>query len=700
EDLVIPGILSPRGIAIDATDGTVYWTDTSTGKIQRAAMEGVTITYDPDGQFEFLANGEEENDFFIYKVTDGIATSAPAIVSVAVKGANDAPTAVNDSGLGFSTDENSATTTPSVLENDIDPDGSDSLFVDSVDTSGTLGIVTDNGDGTFNYDPNDQFESLGASETATDGFDYVASDGMATSTASVVIEIRGVNDAPVADAGADKTVVISDEIALQGTATDIDSLNTDLITLWNVVDGPGVVTFDDASSTTTTVIFASTGTYELRLTVDDGDLSDFDDLTITVDPGSSGGGGASIRPVIAFVPESLTFGAAEDGENPEPQVLRVSTSKNRSTLRFTISTDVAWLRATPIEGVSDATNDRERITVSVDISGLDVGSHTGEITISARRASNDPRAVPVTLVISTASGTGVISEIRFAIDSSEATVIVTPDEQVQMTIPRGALPEDEAGDVEVEIKNVDIASLPDAPDDTVFVRAIELNTLVNGKIRPVTYDESIELVFFLTEADLALVEGDASRLGVLWYDEETGLWDPMPATYRADPPPAGSLVIQIDHFSLYAVGVIEAASEVRQVTEKATPASTSTPKSSAVRIATREPSPTAQAFVTPTRVPTIPTAIAVSQATPSPTPAVTLAATPQPTAAPTPTTSAVPAATAPLNRPPVEPTELPVLAEQGGVSTTTLALFGIVGIAVLTVVAAVAQGIRVRRRKT
>ncbi len=77
--------------------------------------------------------------------------------------------------------------------------GAASVF--SFDTTGTKGLVTDNGDGTFAYDPNGQFESLGAGETGYDTFTYTVSDGHGgQSTATVTITINGVNDAPVANA--------------------------------------------------------------------------------------------------------------------------------------------------------------------------------------------------------------------------------------------------------------------------------------------------------------------------------------------------------------------------------------------------------------------------------------------------------------------------------------------------------------------
>ena len=53
--------------------------------------------------------------------------TATASVTVAISGANDAPTPVDDGGAGFQTDQNTAFTTADVLVNDTDPDASDIL---------------------------------------------------------------------------------------------------------------------------------------------------------------------------------------------------------------------------------------------------------------------------------------------------------------------------------------------------------------------------------------------------------------------------------------------------------------------------------------------------------------------------------------------------------------------------------------------
>ena len=107
---------------------------------------------------------------------------------------NAPPVAVDDDGTGFTTDEDISFTTASVLSNDTDPNG-DILTVLSFDDSGTIGEVTDKGDGTFDYDPNGQFEDLDTGDQDTDSFTYTVSDGNGgMDTATVTITINGVDD--------------------------------------------------------------------------------------------------------------------------------------------------------------------------------------------------------------------------------------------------------------------------------------------------------------------------------------------------------------------------------------------------------------------------------------------------------------------------------------------------------------------------
>ncbi|MBX2855343.1 MAG: cadherin-like domain-containing protein, partial [Rhodobacteraceae bacterium] len=101
---------------------------------------------------------------------------------------NTAPVGVDDTATLAADD---GATVIDVIANDTDAD-SDPLFVQSVDTTGTLGTVVNNGDGTVSYDPNGQFDDLPVGETATDTFTYIATDGAGDSAATTVtVTING-----------------------------------------------------------------------------------------------------------------------------------------------------------------------------------------------------------------------------------------------------------------------------------------------------------------------------------------------------------------------------------------------------------------------------------------------------------------------------------------------------------------------------
>ena len=75
-----------------------------------------------------------------------------------------------------------------------DPDTGDShTFLVDIKTDTTKGKVTNNGDGTFTYDPNGAFASLAPGQTATDKFLYTVTDGSGlSSTATVTMTITGI----------------------------------------------------------------------------------------------------------------------------------------------------------------------------------------------------------------------------------------------------------------------------------------------------------------------------------------------------------------------------------------------------------------------------------------------------------------------------------------------------------------------------
>jgi len=73
-------------------------------------------------------------------------------------------------------------------------------------------------------------------------------------------------------------------VNLDGTVTDEGlPIPPGVVTsTWSTVSGPGTVAFGDASAVDTTAAFSDPGTYVLRLSADDGELTSTDDVTITL----------------------------------------------------------------------------------------------------------------------------------------------------------------------------------------------------------------------------------------------------------------------------------------------------------------------------------------------------------------------------------------------------------------------------------
>jgi uncharacterized protein YjiK len=115
-------------------------------------------------------------------------------------------------------------------------------------------------------------------------------NGLSTSAPILHVEWNtSGNQAPVVNAGPDQAVTLAAGAALDGTASDDGQPNPpgSLTTTWSMTSGPGTVTFGDASTVDTTAAFSAPGTYVLRLTASDGDLSAADELTVTVSSGSN-----------------------------------------------------------------------------------------------------------------------------------------------------------------------------------------------------------------------------------------------------------------------------------------------------------------------------------------------------------------------------------------------------------------------------
>ncbi|UCD37354.1 MAG: tandem-95 repeat protein [Fidelibacterota bacterium] len=208
------------------------------------------LTYTPGDNY----NG---SDAFTFTVSDGIATSQPATVSITVSAVNDPPVADAQSVI---TNEDVAV---SITLTGSDPDGDPLSFsVADAPSNGTLSGTAPN----LTYAPSKNYNG-------SDAFTFTASDGIATSQpATVSITVDGVNDAPVAQddaySGSEDTPLTVNTPGVLANDDDIDgdALNATL------VNGPanGSLNLNTDGSFTYTPAAGYNGTVTFTYRADDG----------------------------------------------------------------------------------------------------------------------------------------------------------------------------------------------------------------------------------------------------------------------------------------------------------------------------------------------------------------------------------------------------------------------------------------------
>ena len=247
-------------------------------------LSGSTISLTSTGfaKFNGLSLGEHDTATFNYGVSDGI-TITPNTLTLTINGLNDDPSAAAIAG---SVSEDGPAVT--LLADFTDPDRDDTHSF-SIDTTGTKGSVTNNSDGTFSYDPNGLFDSLGLGQTATDTFAYTVADNHgASSTATATVTVIGQNDAPVIQTGgggdqATYWVRVHNTAITTVHATDVD--NGDVVT-YSIVGGQDASSFT-IDANTGVLAFASLpkqphNAYTLQVQASDGHPEGTDIQTITV----------------------------------------------------------------------------------------------------------------------------------------------------------------------------------------------------------------------------------------------------------------------------------------------------------------------------------------------------------------------------------------------------------------------------------
>jgi len=245
-------------------------------------QHGVLTVDQAAGTFDYApAANYNGPDSFSYFVNDGLLDSATAVVSITVTPVNDAPVAVDDTGIEIN--ENTSLNLIDVLANDSDVDGT-TPTVQSV-TQGAHGTVTLNGGQVF-YTPVLDYNG-------PDTFTYTITDGSLTDVGTVSLTVLNLSDAPVLADIPDQVVVEDHVLTLTATATDPSITETFTFTAeWLVGGVPQALPVDAAIDPATGVFTWNVvegaslqSPYQFQVTVTDSEgLTDTDTFTVTVTP--------------------------------------------------------------------------------------------------------------------------------------------------------------------------------------------------------------------------------------------------------------------------------------------------------------------------------------------------------------------------------------------------------------------------------
>ncbi len=204
-------------------------------------LVGSTITYAHDDS-NTLEGG------FTYTVSDGTSSSKGEVV-VEVSPVNDPPLAATDT---VTVDEGGVVilNVSELLENDVDLDG-DAINLTAVGNAVNGEVILEGAIITYEHD---------GSESTEGSFTYTVSDGVAVSTAEVIVDVSPVNDPPVAisdrvavDEGG-KVIINASELLANDTDVDSEILRVtsvgDEVNGRALLEGTTVVYEHDGSETT------------------------------------------------------------------------------------------------------------------------------------------------------------------------------------------------------------------------------------------------------------------------------------------------------------------------------------------------------------------------------------------------------------------------------------------------------------------
>ncbi|MEQ3634440.1 Ig-like domain-containing protein [Thalassolituus sp.] len=308
--------------ATDADGDTLTWSiPVGSGASQGGvAVDGTgLVTYVPS----LDTNG---TDTFSVQVSDGELTDTIA-VTVTITAVNDAPVITEGSTSVLNTNEDDDTGSLTFSATDADGDS----LAWSVNAAALHGIVTMNGS-QFSYAPNIDFNG-------SDSFIVQVTDGVASATNTVTVNVAAVNDAPMVTSTAVTTAIENQVYAYNVTASDVEG---DVIS-YSLTTSPSGMAID---STTGEIrwIPSATGTETVVVSVTDGSDADTQtfDISVQAEPAVAG---RAVKGVLSNATvEAATYGGLDSNGDHVWNLIGTTTTDAQGYFGFDLGPQSAPVR--------------------------------------------------------------------------------------------------------------------------------------------------------------------------------------------------------------------------------------------------------------------------------------------------------------------------------------------------------------------
>lgn len=333
-DLLTQDEAGVSGLAENTSQfGASIWI-TSDGRI---AYDAGSISGQAAADLTELALGDTLTDSFIYAIRMSNGTLSWAQASVTVTGVNDTPTV---EAVAISAIEDGSAVSGTFQGDDVDSDNDINDLTYTIVGGPNAGTLTNNGDGTFTFNPGSDFQSLAQGQPTTITLSYTATDrhGAVSDPASLSITVTGVNDAPTLAAGVgaanEDGNVVSIDLAPLGDDVDSDDSGSSLT--YSVTGQPAE---GSASISGTSLTFSPDDDFQ---NLAEGETRDvIVEVTATDTHGASAANNVTITVTgknDAPTVEAVSVAAVEDGNTVTGAFVGddVDSDDNVSTLQYNI----------------------------------------------------------------------------------------------------------------------------------------------------------------------------------------------------------------------------------------------------------------------------------------------------------------------------------------------------------------------------